>query len=314
MMAKTDLYATLGVARDASAEEIRRAYRALAKRHHPDLNPGNTAAEDKFKSIASAYDILGDADKRGRYDRGEIDDTGAEAAPERPSYRRYADGAEGQRYRQQAGPDMSEEELSDLFSDLFGHGGGERRGPGADAPRRGRDQHYTLTVDFLDAVRGATKRLALPEGRGLDVRIPPGIEEGQIMRLKGQGGAGRKGGPAGDALIEIHINPHAFFRREGRDIHVEVPVTVAEAVLGAKITVPTPSGPVAMTIPKNADAGTKLRLRGRGVAAQGKQPAGDLLVTLKLVLGTIDPAVETALRDHPATAATDPRRAMLEAA
>lgn len=292
-MAKTDLYATLGVSRTASAEDIRKAYRALAKQHHPDLNPGNQAAEDRFKAVAAAYDILGDTEKRGRYDRGEIDETGAEAAPEHPSYRGYADGAQGRRYRQQAGPEMSEADLSDLFSDLFGQGAQGR----ADGPRRGRDAHYTLTIDFLDAVTGATKRLALPEGRGLDVRIPPGIEDGQVMRLKGQGAPGRQGGPAGDALIEIHINFHPQFRREGRDIHVEVPVAYPQAVLGAKIAVPTPTGTVTMTIPKRSDAGTRLRLRGRGVAAHGSLPAGDEFVTLKLVLGPVDDQLETFLRD-----------------
>ena len=309
-MAKTDLYATLGVARDASAGDIRRAYRALAKKHHPDLNPGNKEAEDRFKRVAAANDILGDADKRARYDRGEIDETGAEVAPEYPSYRRYADGAQGERYRQPAGETMSEEDLGDIFENLFGQGAG--RG-GGNSPRRGQDQHYTLTVDFLDAVTGATRRLALPDGKGLDVRIPPGIEDGQVMRLKGQGGPGRNGGPPGDALIDIQIAPHRFFRREGRDIHVELPITLSEAVLGAKITVPTPTGPVAMTIPKHSDTGTVLRLRGRGIAAHGGQKAGDELVTLKLVLGQADEALETFLRDWPGGKGFDPRRSMTEA-
>jgi DnaJ-class molecular chaperone len=307
-MAKSDLYATLGVARDASADDIRKAYRALAKKNHPDLNPGNKAAEDRFKAVASAYDILSDADKRGRYDRGEIDDTGAEAAPEHPSYRGYADGAPGWRYRQPDGETMSEEDVGELFENLFGGGGGARGGNAA--PRRGRDQHYTLTVEFLDTVTGATKRLALPDGKGLDVRIPPGIEEGQTLRLKGQGSPGRNGGPAGDALIEIHIAPHPFFKRERRDIHVEVPVTLSEAVLGSKITVPTPSGPVAMTVPKHSDTGTVLRLRGRGVASHGGQPAGDELVTLKLVLGKVDEALETFLRTWQGATDEDPRKGM----
>jgi DnaJ-class molecular chaperone len=310
-MATTDLYATLGVARDASADDIRKAYRALAKTHHPDLNPGNKAAEERFKGIASAYDILGDPDKRGRYDRGEIDATGAEARPERPSYRGYAEGAPGARYRQSgggAGPQMSEEDLGDLFEDLFA-GAREARG---NAPRRGRDNGYTLAIDFLDAVTGATQRLALPGGRGLDVRIPPGIEDGQTMRLKGQGEAGRNGGPAGDALIEIHINPHRYFRREGRDVHVELPVTVSEAVLGGKISVPTPTGPVTMTVPKRSDTGTVLRLRGRGVAAHGGEAAGDEFVTLKVVLGDADEALETFLRGWSAGHSFDPRRSMME--
>ena len=310
-MPKTDLYATLGVARDASADDIRKAYRALAKKHHPDLNPGNAEAEERFKAVAAANDILGDADKRARYDRGEIDETGAEAPPEHPSYRRYADGAQGQRYRQSAGDTMSEEDFGDIFETLFRNGGGNPGG--GTGPRRGRDQQYTLTVDFLDAVAGATKRLTLPDGKGLDVRIPPGIENGQTMRLKGQGGPGRNGGPAGDALIEITIAPHAFFRREGRDIHVELPITVSEAVLGKKITVPTPTGAVAMTVPKHADSGTVLRLRGRGIPAQGSLPAGDELVTLKLVLGKPDAGLEEFLRAHPGDQDFDPRRSMTEA-
>jgi DnaJ-class molecular chaperone len=310
-MAKTDLYATLGVARDADAEDIRKAYRALAKTHHPDLNPGNKTAEERFKAVASAYDILGDTDKRGRYDRGEIDATGAEARPEHPSYRGYAEGAPGARYRQSgagAGPQMNEADLGDLFEDLFA---GAREGRGT-APGRGRDRGYTLAVDFLDVVTGATKRLALPDGRGLDVRIPPGIEDGQTMRLKGQGEPGRNGGPAGDALIEIHVHPHRHFRREGRDVHVEVPVTLSEAVLGGKITVPTPTGPVAMTVPRRSDTGSVLRLRGRGVAAHGGQAAGDAFVTLRVVLTDADDALEAFLREWSAGHSLDPRHGMME--
>jgi DnaJ-class molecular chaperone len=309
-MPATDLYATLGVPRDASAEDIRKAYRGLAKQHHPDLNPGNKTAEERFKAIASAYDILGDTDKRGRYDRGEIDAAGAEARPEQPSYRGYAEGAPGARYRQSAGagPDMSEADLGDLFEDLFA-GTREQR---SNTPRRGRDAGYMLTIDFLDAVTGATKRLALPDGKGLDVRIPPGIEDGQTMRLKGQGSPGRQGGPAGDALIEIHVTPHRFFRREGRDVHVELPVTLSEAVLGGKIMVPTPTGPVTMTVPRRSDSGTRLRLRGRGVAAHGGQPAGDEFVTLKVVLGDADDALESFLRGWTAGHDFDPRRSMME--
>ena len=309
-MPTTDLYAILGVPRDASAEDIRKAYRNLAKQHHPDLNPGSKSAEERFKSVASAYDVLGDTDKRGRYDRGEIDAAGAEARPENPSYRGYAEGAPGARYRQSAGagPGMSESDLGDLFEDLFA-GTREQR---PNVPRRGRHQSYMLTIDFLDAITGATKRLSLPDGKGLDVRIPPGIEDGQTMRLKGQGSPGRQGGPAGDALIEIHITPHEFFRREGRDVHVELPITLSEAVLGGKIMVPTPTGPVTMTVPRRSDTGARLRLRGRGVAAHGGQPAGDEFVTLKVVLGDADDALETFLRGWSTGHSFDPRRSMME--
>jgi DnaJ-class molecular chaperone len=309
-MPTTDLYATLGLPRDATTEDIRKAYRGLAKRHHPDLNPGNKIAEERFKAVASAYDILGDADKRGRYDRGEIDAAGAESRPQHPSYRGYAEGAPGARYRQPGGAeqDMNEADLGDLFEDLFA-GTREQR---SNAPRRGRDQGYKLTIDFLDAVTGATKRLALPDGKGLDVRIPPGIEDGQTMRLKGQGSPGRQGGPSGDALIEIQVAPHRFFRREGRDVHVELPITLSEAVLGGKIMVPTPTGPVTMTVPPRSDSGAKLRLRGRGVAAHGEQPAGDEFITLRVVLGDADDALETFLRGWSADHGFDPRRSMME--
>jgi DnaJ-class molecular chaperone len=150
-------------------------------------------------------------------------------------------------------------------------------------------------VDFVDAVRGATQRLTLPDGRNLEVKVPPGIEDGQTMRLKGQGGAGLNGGPAGDALIEIQVRPHPQFRRDGDDILVEVPVTLAEAVLGAKIPVPTVTGAVTVTVPKHADSGTRLRLRGKGVAAHGGRPAGDAYVTLRLASGPVDAELEAAL-------------------
>jgi len=304
-MATTDLYETLGVPRDAKADDIRTAYRRLAKQHHPDLNPGNKVAEDRFKAVASAYDILSDTEKRAKYDRGEIDASG-EARAERPSYRGYAEGDRGGRYRQ--GAEMPEGDFGDLFEDLFA-----QREAASNAPRRGRDAGYTLTIEFLDAVAGTTKRITLPDGKSLDVKIPPGIEEGQTMRLKGKGNPGRNGGPAGDALIEIHINPHRFFRREGRDIHLDLPVSLSEAVLGGKISVPTPTGAVAMTIPKHSDTGAVLRLRGRGVPAHGGLHAGDEYITLKVVLTDADEALETFLREWSTQHSFDPRAGMMEA-
>lgn len=299
-----DPYQTLGVARDATQEQIRAAYRTLAKKNHPDLNPGNKAAEERFKAASSANELLSDPEKRARFDRGEIDAAGQER-PERHFYRHAAEGRQGARYG--ADPDV---DLGDILSDLFG-----RRGQaGAETRMAGRDANYVLTVDFLDAVNGATRRLVLPDGRGLDVRVPPGIEDGQVLRLKGQGGPGRNGGPAGDALIEIRIADHAFFRREGRDIHVELPVTLPEAVLGGRIQVPTPGGPVSMNVPAHSDTGTKLRLRGKGVPAHGGEPAGDEYVTLKVVLGEPDEALETFLRDWAPKHASYPRRRMMEGA
>jgi len=283
-MANDDPYATLGVTRAASQDEIRRAYRKLAKKYHPDLNPGDKEAEARFKTISSANDLLSDPEKRARYDRGEIDAAGAER-PEHAAYRRYAESAEGAKYHQESG--VSEDELGDIFADLFrqqaGRGGA---GPGgAQTIRlRGADRAFTLTIDFLEAARGAKKRLNFAPGHSLDVTIPAGFADGQILRLKGQGEPGLGGGPPGDALIEIHVAPHKLFRRDGNDIRLDLPVTVAEAVLGAKVAVPTISGTVNLTVPKGSDTGTVLRLKGRGIAPAGGK-AGDQYVTLKIVLG-----------------------------
>ena len=299
-----DPYTVLGVARDVGADEIRSAYRKLAKQNHPDLNPGNAAAEERFKAAAAANDLLSDPEKRARYDRGEIDAAGHERPPERPSYRSYADDAPGRRYR--PSDRRGEEAFSDLFGDFFG--------ARAAGPHRGADERYTLVVDFLDAVRGATPRLTLPDGRTLDVRVPAGLEDGQTLRLRGQGGAGLNGGPAGDALIQVQVTPHPYFRREGDDIHLDLPVTLREAVLGGRITVPTPGGPVAMQVPPRSDTGRQLRLRGRGVPARGERPAGDLYATLRVVVGEADPALEAFLRTWTPEHDVDPRRDILGAA
>jgi len=273
-----DPYAALGVAKTAGADEIKKAYRALAKQLHPDLNPGNEAAATRFKDVSSAYDLLSDADKRGRFDRGEIDASGQER-PEASFYRSYAGGPQGAKYRAGAGFDPS-----DLFSDLFAKGGrGAADEEFHEFRMRGSDVGYTLTVDFIDAAKGIAKRLSFPDGRTLDVNVPPGTESGQVLRLRGQGQPGIGGGPPGDALIEVTVAPHPFFRRDGNDIQVEVPVTLTEAVAGGKITVPTIEGPVSMTVPANSNSGTRLRLKGRGIAPRGGA-RGDQYVSLKLVL------------------------------
>ena len=283
-----DPYATLGLARDATADQVRAAYRKLAKQHHPDLNPGNATAEARFKAVNAANDLLSDPEKRARFDRGEIDGAGDPVAPEPPRYHRYADAAAGGRYR--AGPD-ADDPYGDIFSDLFRRGGGEGM------RLRGADAHYALAVDFLDTVTGATRTLTLPDGKTLEVRIPPGIEEGQSLRLKGQGGAGLNGGAAGDALIEVQVRPHPLFTRVGDNIEVTLPVGLKVAVLGGRITVPTPAGEVSMAVPPRSDTGTRLRLRGRGVAAHAGRPAGDLYVTLQVTLAGTDAALEAFLRD-----------------
>ena len=306
-MATQTPYEVLGVKPDARADEIRKAYRKLAKEFHPDLNPGKPAAEARFKAVTAAYDILSDPEKRGRYDRGEIDESGAERP--RYSYRPHAEGAQGWKYQPHG--EVNAEDLEDLFA-MFGRGGmggmggrGARGGAGFQMP--GQDRHFSLTIDFVTAATGGKQRLALAPDEWLDVTIPPGIEDGQVLRLKGKGGLGFGGGPAGDALIEVHIAPHPWFRREGDDIHIELPVSLAEAVLGARVPVATVTGPVTMTIPKGSDTGARLRLRGKGI--QRKDRAGDQYVTLKVVIGASpDPElaefVEGWAKKHP----TDPRR------
>src|ERR1041384_6883801 len=279
-MATQTPYEVLGVKPDATADEIRKAYRKLAKQFHPDLNPGKPAAEARFKAVTAANDILSDPEKRARYDRGEIDESGAERP--RYSYRPHAEGAQGWKYQPEGEMDVGD--LDDLF-EMFGRGGrrggarGRTTGGGGSEgfSMPGPDRHYSLTIDFVAAATGGKQRLALSPDEWLDVTIPPGIEEGQILRLKAKGGPGFGGGPGGDALIEVHIAPHPWFRREGDDIHMELPVSLAEAVLGARVPVATLTGPVTMTIPKGSDTGTQLRLRGKGIRRKrrGADTAGD---------------------------------------
>jgi DnaJ-class molecular chaperone len=277
-MAAQTPYEVLGVKPDASADEIRKVYRKLAKQFHPDLNPGKPEAEARFKSISAAYDLLSDPDKRARYDRGEIDETGAERPP-RGYYRGHAEGAQGWRYQPEGEMDLSD--LEDLFA-AFGSAGRRRGETGAGFRARGADRHFTLTVDFVTAATGGKQRLSLAPEEWLDVTIPAGVDDGQVLRLRGKGGAGFGGGTAGDALIEVHVAPHPLFRRDGDNILLELPVSLAEAVLGARISVPTVTGPVTMTIPKGSDTGRQLRLRGKGIQ---KKNAGDEIVTLKVFIG-----------------------------
>jgi DnaJ-class molecular chaperone len=302
-----DPYKTLGVPSDASQKDIRRAYRDLAKKHHPDLNPGNRAAEERFKSVSAANELLSDPEKRGQFDRGEIDAAGHEQA-RHPSYRDFAEADIGRRYGQSGAraQQWNADDLDDMFSSMFNRD----PGPGGKSRRHGRDQLYVLTAAFLEAVNGATRRLTLPDGRTLDVKIPPGTTEGQVLRLRGQGDAGANGGSDGDVLIEISVGPHPFFRRDGQDVRLELPVTLSEAVLGGGVEVPTPGGPVRMRIPAHSDSGHELRLRGRGVPAHGKQGAGDLYATLRVVLGGADAALDEFLRNWQPGNLVNPRQAM----
>jgi DnaJ-class molecular chaperone len=272
-----DPYKVLGVPRDAPDEEIRRAYRKLAKQLHPDLNPANpAAAEERFKKVSAAYDIVGDPEKRKQYDRGEIDANGEQ----RRGYYRSQAGAGP--FAGRAGRRQSEDfGFGDIFSDLFGAARG-RADAGFGAA--GRDVRYTLEVDFLEAATGVKKRVTMPDGGVLDLAVPEGVSDGQILRLKGKGSAGQRGGTSGDALVEIKVRPHPNFKRVGDDIEYDLPITIDEAVLGAKIEVPTISGRVQLTIPKGASSGRTFRLKGKGVRNVGSGRNGDQLVTVRIVL------------------------------
>ena len=298
-----DPYKVLGVARDATDKQIRAAFHKVAKTSHPDLHPGDAKAEERFKAATAANDLLSDPERRARFDRGDIDAAGQERPPPGPppgqrSYRDHAESAAGTHY---SAGFRDEDDLGDILSGMFAARGR------AGARREGADRHYGLVVPFLDAVLGHAQRLSLPDGTSLDVVIPPGLESGQTLRLRGKGGPGE---PPGDALIEVEVATHPVFRREGRDIHLDLPVSLPEAVLGGPVTVPTVSGPVTMTIRPNSDTGTRLRLRGRGVPASGHHPAGDGYVTLRVMLGPADEGLAAFLRDRTDAPAWDPRQGL----
>jgi len=280
-----DPYDLLGVSSSASAADIQKAYRKLAKKLHPDLNPGDKAAEDKFKEVSAAYDLLSDPEKRKRFDSGEIDASGAERPPQHQYYRDYAGADGGSPYASDAGyADFMD--TDDAFAELL------RRGQRARANRRGEDLHYRLPVDFVESITGANKRITLPDGGTLDVKIPPGLVDGQVLRLKGKGGPGRGTGAAGDALIEVEVLPDRRFTRNGDDIALELPISLSEAVLGGRIRVPTPTGDVTMAVPKGSNTGTTLRLKGKGAPHRGGGN-GDEYVKLKVVLPkSPDPELE----------------------
>jgi DnaJ-class molecular chaperone len=278
-----DPYKVLGVPREASDDDIRRAYRKLAKELHPDLNPANrAAAEERFKKVSAAYEIVGDTTKRGQYDRGEIDANGEQ----RRTYQRAHSGGPFSG-RSTGGRPGEEFGFSDIFSDLFGT---NRRSEGASAyGTRGRDVRYTLDVDFLEAATGAKKRVTMPDGGVLDITVPEGVADGQTLRLRGQGAPGLRGSETGDALVEIKVRPHAQFKRAGDDIVLELPISIDEAVLGAKIEVQTISGRVQLTVPKGTSSGRVFRLKGKGVRNSTTGNIGDQLVSVRIVLPeTID--------------------------
>jgi DnaJ-class molecular chaperone len=270
-----DPYATLGVPKSAPADDIKKAYRKLAKELHPDVRPNDKASEDRFKRVTAAFNLLSDEAQRGRFDRGEIDADGNER-PVFQSGNGFGGGFAGARSAGRGG--QRADVFEDLFDGLFSRGGGAR----GFSAQRGEDVRYRMEVDFLDAVNGGRRRVTMSDGRSLDLAIPAGVTTGQTLRLKGQGMPGLGGGPSGDALVELTVGAHPVFRRDGDDIRMDLRISLAEAVEGGKVPVGTPSGAVSLTIPAGSNSGEILKLRGKGV--QTRPNPGDLLVRLLIVL------------------------------
>jgi DnaJ-class molecular chaperone len=304
-MDEKDLYAALGVDRKAGEDEIRKTYRRLARQYHPDVNPNDQKAEERFKELSYAYDVLSDPEKRARYDEFGVQGLQPGFDPEQArSYQRWSEGARRSPSHEAFGEEI---DLDELFGRLGGLGGEWRR-----APRRGRDAHAEVEVDFLDAVLGREVRLDVP-GRGtLRVRIPAGAEQGTRVRLAGQGEPGGEGAPPGDLYLTLRVRPHPFFRREGDDLALDLPVTVPELVLGASIEVPTPGGVATVRVPPHSRPGQRLRLRGKGAGRRGTSERGDLYLRLVADLpeGRDAELEEIAKRMEPLYAGRDSRAAL----
>jgi len=285
-----DPYQVLGVPRGAGADDIRKAFRKLAKKHHPDANPGDKAAEERFKQVSAAFDILGDAEKRRKFDAGEIDADGREV------FRGFGGGpGQGGPFGGGAGG-FDSSDFSDILGEMFGRRGGRGGprgggpGPGAGFASKGPDVRARLEIDLEEAILGGKKRISFQDGRTLDVTIPAGATDGQTLRLRGHGEPGRGG--KGDALIELAIRPHAVFRREGEQLVMDLPVSVPDAVLGGRVQAPTPDGPVTLTVPRGANSGQALRLKGKGLS-DSRGVRGDLIARIQVVLPeTPDPQLE----------------------
>ncbi len=300
-----DPYSVLGVSKEASDAEIKKAYRRIARDCHPDLKPGDTEAEAKFKAAAAAYDLLKDPEKRKQYDNGEIDASGQE----RPQqyYRDYAEAA-GNPYRSRT---ADADDMSDIFAEFMrGRGGfGGQRSQEFHAP--GHNVNYTLQISFLDAVFGASQKLTLPDGDRIEVKIPAGITNGQTIRLRGKGAPGYGEGPAGDALVTVTVASHPVFDRQGDDIHITLPITIDEAVLGGKVPAPTIDGGVNVSVPAGTSSGKTLRLRGKGVKKRGSSDRGDQLIELTVTMpDQIDDELKDFMQTWQEANRYDPRKGM----
>lgn len=303
-----DPYQELGVSRGASADEIRKAFRKLAKQHHPDTNPGDKASEERFKRVSAAFDILGDEDKRKKFDAGQIDADGRETFRGfNPGQGPWAQQNGFQNGGFRGGPEFEGADINDILSEMFGRRqGGAGFGFGGG---RGADVRARLDIDLEDAIRGGAKRISFSDGRTLDVTIPKGAIEGQVLRLKGQGQPGPRG--SGDALIELHIRSHPIFKKKRDVLHMDLPVSLPDAVLGGKVQAPTPDGPVSLKVPKGSNSGAVLRLKGRGLADPKTGKRGDLLARIVVTLPEghdphLEAFAEQMRRDRPYS----PRRRM----
>jgi len=286
-----DPYEVLGVSKTASEADIKKAFRSLAKKHHPDKHAGDAAAQKRFQEISGAYDILGDAEKRAQFDAGAIGPDGNPRGfdPRQGGFRQGNPFGAG--FGGAGGPGGREFHFSfdeapggaagfeDIFADLMG-----RRGRGPARAAKGEDLSAAVTVSFDEAANGGTRRVVLQNGEQIDVKIPVGVKDGQVVRVKGRGGAGRGGGPNGDILLTVSVAPHPFMSRDGNDIRMDLPVSLKEAVLGGKVPAPTLTGTVSLSVPPNSNSGTTLRLKGKGIAAHGNEAAGDLYVRLVISL------------------------------
>jgi len=313
-----DPYSILGVSRNASEKEIKSAYRKLAKELHPDRNADNPKAAERFSQVTNAYDLLSDKDKRAQFDRGEIDGDGNPTAP-------FGFGGGGGGYSAQGHPGAGGFEFrsggagggadfSDIFEGLFGGAGAGGRQAGGFGggfgrrnaqPQRGANVAYRLAVDFIDAATRATQRITLQDGKTIDVKLPAGVEDGTQMRLKGKGQPGPGG--AGDAILTIEVRKHPFFTRDGDDVRLDLPITLAEAVRGAKVKVPTVDGPVMLSIPAGSTSGRTLRLKGKGFTTKDDR-RGDQFVTLAIDIPADDARLKAFVEDWQDT--RNPRAAL----